>query len=208
MPLPASSRHRGEAASFQQIFPYSNTALSKAWRQIRSKVLYSVEQAVDERRVIPLYSVDITKTPQFKGYKDMTRIRLFISIAALVASLAGIFAVAPSSAQAAGCQQGYVVQPGDNLFRIGLRYGLNVYQIQALNGLPNANVVYAGQWLCVKGYVPAPQPQYGSYYTVQWGDTLSSIAWRFNVNPYQLAAYNGISNWNWVYAGQVLRLPW
>ncbi len=137
----------------------------------------------------------------------MNRLRFFISIAALVASLAGVFAVVPA-AQAGGCAQGYVVQPGDNLFRIGLRYGYTVTQMQALNGLPNANVVYAGQWLCVSGYVPAPQPHYGGYYTVQWGDTLSSIAWRFGVNPYRLASLNGIYNWNYVYAGQVLRLPW
>ena len=42
------------------------------------------------------------------------------------------------------------------------------------------------------------------YYTVQWGDSLSSIAWQFGDNAWNLAARNGIGNPNYVRAGQVL----
>ena len=45
-----------------------------------------------------------------------------------------------------------------------------------------------------------------STYTVQSGDTLSSIAAKFGTNYQTLASLNGISNPNLIYAGQVLRV--
>nr|WP_278540793.1 LysM peptidoglycan-binding domain-containing protein [Streptococcus lutetiensis] len=45
-----------------------------------------------------------------------------------------------------------------------------------------------------------------STYTVQSGDTLSSIAAKFGTNYQALASLNGISNPNLIYAGQVLRV--
>ena len=44
-------------------------------------------------------------------------------------------------------------------------------------------------------------------YTVQSGDMLSYIAEQYGVNVYTLASYNGIDNMNFIYAGQVLRIP-
>lgn len=48
----------------------------------------------------------------------------------------------------------HIVQPGENLFRIGLRHGLNVAQLQTANQLPNS-VVYVGQQLRIPSSVPA-----------------------------------------------------
>ena len=45
-----------------------------------------------------------------------------------------------------------------------------------------------------------------STYTVQSGDTLSSIAAKFGTNYQTLASLNGISNPNLIYVGQVLRV--
>jgi len=42
------------------------------------------------------------------------------------------------------------------------------------------------------------------YYTVRWGDSLSSIAWRYGDNVWNLASRNGIANPNFIRAGQVL----
>jgi LysM repeat protein len=39
----------------------------------------------------------------------------------------------------------HVVQPGDNLFRIGLRYGFTAQELAAYNGIPNVNLIYVGQ---------------------------------------------------------------
>lgn len=42
------------------------------------------------------------------------------------------------------------------------------------------------------------------WYTVRWGDTLSSIAWRYGTTVGRIAADNGIANPNYIRAGSVL----
>ncbi|MCU0465747.1 MAG: LysM peptidoglycan-binding domain-containing protein [Anaerolineae bacterium] len=43
----------------------------------------------------------------------------------------------------------YVVRYGDTLFRIGARYGVNIYRIAEANGILNLNAIYAGQPLVI-----------------------------------------------------------
>lgn len=52
---------------------------------------------------------------------------------------------------ASGCGENvvHVVQAGENLFRIGLRYGTTVDAIVAANQLANRDVIYAGQQLVI-----------------------------------------------------------
>ncbi|MCO4532330.1 LysM domain protein [Streptococcus infantarius subsp. infantarius] len=52
---------------------------------------------------------------------------------------------------------------------------------------------------------PAQTPAVGTY-TVQSGDTLSSIAAKFGTSYQTLASLNGISNPNLIFAGQTLRV--
>jgi hypothetical protein len=62
----------------------------------------------------------------------------------------------------------YMVRPGDTLFAIGRMYGVNPYNIAAMNGLPNPNYIRIGQMLYVPTgpYYPSPPtPYYPSY----WG---------------------------------------
>lgn len=51
------------------------------------------------------------------------------------------------------------------------------------------------------------QAQGGGVYTVQQGDTLSSIAAYYGTNAYDLAAANGLPQHGWIYAGQQLQVP-
>jgi LysM repeat protein len=53
---------------------------------------------------------------------------------------------------------------------------------------------------------PYPNP-FGCYYTVRWGDNLFRIALKYGLSWVQLAHANGLYNANYVYAGQVLRVP-
>ncbi len=46
-------------------------------------------------------------------------------------------------------QQTYVVQFGDTLFRIALRFGVNAQQLASVNGISNPNLVFWGQTLII-----------------------------------------------------------
>jgi len=94
----------------------------------------------------------------------------------------------------------HTVQPGENLFRIALRYGTTVGAIVAANNLPNPSSVQAGQVLLI----PASPPTSTDTYVVQPGDTLYSIARRFDMTVGTLAALNGIAPPYTIKVGQVL----
>ena len=102
----------------------------------------------------------------------------------------------------------HIVQRGENLFRIALRYGTTVQAIASANGIANPALIYVGQVLTIPvSGVPAPQPGGGTTYVVKAGDNLFRIALRFNMSYIYLAQYNGISDPSRIYVGQVLRIP-
>ncbi|MEK1374850.1 LysM peptidoglycan-binding domain-containing protein [Limosilactobacillus fermentum] len=107
----------------------------------------------------------------------------------------------------------YTVKSGDILSAIASRYGMTVNALVMLNGIKNANLIYPGQSLRVadsgQGSTVSQKAttttMTGSY-TVRYGDTLSAIASRYGTSTSTLAIINGISNPNWIYPGQVLKL--
>ena len=106
----------------------------------------------------------------------------------------------------------HVVQRGENLFRIALRYSTTAQVLAAFNGIANPGRIYVGQRLAIPGRgsasTPPSQPvSSGQTYTVRRGDTLSAIALRYGVSMWVLAQVNGIRNSSFIYVGQVLRIP-
>src|SRR5512136_916432 len=106
--------------------------------------------------------------------------------------------VSPLTVQAQGPMV-HVVQAGENLFRIGLRYGVTAQQIAAANRLASVTQVYAGQRLVIPADGAASAPVYSSaataqaYHAVSAGDTLYSLAWRYGVSVQALAAANNLT---------------
>ncbi len=121
-----------------------------------------------------------------------------------------------------------VVNQGDTLFAIASRYGVSVEVLVRANNLPNANFVYSGQRLLIPDPLmrftdqPAPNlpasppnnvPQAqlvatnNVFYTVRPGDTLAAIAARYGVSVAAIAQANNLTNWNFVWYGQRLRIP-
>jgi LysM repeat protein len=141
-------------------------------------------------------------------------VRLFLATAAL----ALFFSARPVHAQ----QTTHIVQPGENLFRIGLKYGVSWIAIREANGLAGTTIFVGQQLVIPTGGAgtppptpepapaplpaPAPQPTSGTY-TVQRGDTLFRIATRLGVNMWELAAANNLANPSLLYVGQTLVLP-
>jgi LysM repeat protein len=59
----------------------------------------------------------------------------------------GTSAVPPTATPIPDQPQTYVVRPGDNLYRISLRFGVTMLELVQANNLGNVNLIYAGQVL-------------------------------------------------------------
>lgn len=116
-------------------------------------------------------------------------------------------APAPTSAPPSGVT--HVVQPGETLFRIALRYGTTVEAIVQANNLINPDFIVPGQRLVIPTAGAAPATPTGGerVYIVQPGDNLFRIGLKFNMLWTVIAARNGITNPNAIYPGQRLIIP-
>jgi len=110
------------------------------------------------------------------------------------------------------------IVPGDSLSTIARRYGTSVSKLMALNGLRSHNI-RAGKTLILPGGVEQPSLTAHQVamtrarldgepveYVIQQGDSLWSIARRFNVSTKQLLAWNGISANAYIQPGQKLKV--
>lgn len=79
----------------------------------------------------------------------------------------------------------HVVEQGQTLSGIAQLYGVGAQLVTQANELPDPNRLVVGQTLVI--------PIAGSYYWVQPGDSLWSIAQRFGLSPEELASMNGIA---------------
>lgn len=120
----------------------------------------------------------------------------------------------------------YIVQIGDTLDEIARDHGTTIHTIADLNGLTNPSRIVPGQELQIpsasgtpsgqssetttSASQPTPTPLPTSIpvtYTVQPGDTLSTIAALYGVSIVELAQLNGITNVDALSVGQVLTIP-
>jgi LysM repeat protein len=106
----------------------------------------------------------------------------------------------------------YVVQEGDTLGDIALRFGTDVEAIRALNNL-DSDALYVGQPIYVP-YVEGmtaegmPTPTPGPFqYTIQPGDTLSAIGARFGVDAIQIIEANNLLDPNNLQVGSTILIP-
>ena len=77
----------------------------------------------------------------------------------------------------------HVVQQGQTLYGIAQAYNTTVNDLVEANQIPNPNQLVVGQTLVI--------PIIGSFYWVQPGDSLFSIAQRFGLN------YQGCEPYKW-----------
>jgi len=118
----------------------------------------------------------------------------------------------PAAARPDLCTGGvHVVQPGENLFRISLRYNVTMDALARANGIVNPNHIYVGQRLVIPcGVQPSPEPSPApsdKVHVVQPGEFLSLIAAHYGVNMWAIARANGIANPSHIYVGQRLIIP-
>jgi spore coat assembly protein SafA len=103
----------------------------------------------------------------------------------------------------------YTVQPGDSMFSIAQRFGVSLNALIAANPqIPNPNLIFPGQIVCVPRTTPTQCPPGTFSYTVQPGDSMFTIAQRFGVSLNALIAANPqIPNPNLIFPGQIVCVP-
>jgi LysM repeat protein len=131
----------------------------------------------------------------------------------------------------------HIVKPGQTLSGIAASYGTSVKVLMKLNDIWNPDIIFVGQKLKLPncgydgghddggynddkgheddGYGDGKHgggheggyPSEGQTYVVRPGDTLSEIAVYFGVTLWDLMVCNGISDPDFIYVGQILKIP-
>ena len=97
----------------------------------------------------------------------------------------------------------YTVLPGNTLWGIANFFGTTVEELAELNNITNPELIFPGIVLKVPVRVPPLVPK---RYTVRPGDTVWSIANRYNLSVNDILKYNNLPNPNLIYPGQSLTL--
>ena len=95
----------------------------------------------------------------------------------------------------------YTVKKGDTLYSIANRFNTTVQALKSLNNL-TSNILTIGQTL----KIPTSEENTQTTYTVKSGDTLYSIANRFNTTVQAIKSLNNLTS-NTLTIGQILKIP-
>lgn len=142
-----------------------------------------------------------------------------------VLKLAAGASVAPAAAQEGGR---YTIARGDTISRIAARFGVPVEAVLSANGLGWSSIIYPGQTIAIPAAAAPAAPKIElvssttptappatptaptaptATYTIQSGDTVSSIAARFGVTTQAVLDANGLTASSIIYPGRTLVIP-
>lgn len=93
----------------------------------------------------------------------------------------------------------YIVRDGDTLSSIASMFGVSVNTIVGANDI-NKDVIHPGQELIIL-------PITGIQHTVLKGETLASLAAKYNSNAHDIAAYNSLADNEALTVGQTVIIP-
>lgn len=102
----------------------------------------------------------------------------------------------------------YIVQPGDSLWSIAKKLNTTVDVLKAINNL-TSNLLNVGQVLKIPKTQPEPVPPTPGEYTeyiVKSGDSLYSIAKKYNTTVNELMKFNNLTS-NVLSIGQRIKIP-
>jgi len=97
----------------------------------------------------------------------------------------------------------YLVRYGDDLSKIARKFNTKESIIMELNNIPFPDMIREGKEIIV----PINKEKYFEYYTIEKGDSLYSIARRYNINPDLLAILNGLNSNDYIYPEQEILIP-
>lgn len=106
------------------------------------------------------------------------------------------------------CRTTYTVRPGDSMWTIANMFGIPLdCLIRANPQIPNPNLIYPGQQICIPAYCP-PERHCREMYIVRSGDSMWTIANMYGIPLDCLIRANPqIPNPNLIYPGQQICIP-
>ena len=160
--------------------PYTDpeTSVSDTYKVMKGDTLYGIANKLD------------TTVDELKKINNLTSNSLSI----------GQILKVPVKTIDTGETELYQVQKGDTLYSIANKYGITLKELKAINNLENDNLAI-GQLLNVPSGLSL-----ASSYTVSSGDTLYSIAKKFDTTVDKLKEANNLSS-NMLSIGQKLIIP-
>lgn len=99
--------------------------------------------------------------------------------------------------------ESYLVKKDDTLDSVARRYSVSKEYLIDINNLYYIDDFKEGRELVV----PKVEDVYFNTYKIEKGDTLYSIAKRYNVNPTLLSVINGIDENEYIYPDQEIMVP-
>lgn len=143
-----------------------------------------------------------------------------LAIAGLLALLLFPLGVILANAQESPAQARYIVQPGDTLETVAAEFGVDPAAILAASALQNPPSLTAAETIVIPDPSESPDaaaanaaqrrgtsPFVVAAHDVAPGETLAAVAGSHGLDPWALAAFNGISDIDALGAGQRLRIP-
>lgn len=214
LPLMSSRNYCGKPVVFRLIVAIFvlTGALCVSTPALAQEETHIVQRGENLVLIARKYGVDVNALMAMNGIADPNVI--FIGQRLLIPGDPGAGAYgAPAATQSLpGVGGYYTVRRGDTLSQIAERYAMRMNDLMRLNAITDPSTIYVGQRLRVtaRAAVPVesePAPQLADViYVVKPGDTLYSIAKRFETTPAALMAANGLPNPNFVWSGQRLRI--
>ncbi|PTB83612.1 hypothetical protein C9926_02020 [Sulfurovum lithotrophicum] len=101
----------------------------------------------------------------------------------------------------------YIVVKGDALSKIAKKLGLKTKKLMTLNKLKNSSTLRIGQKLKIPLEQEIVDALSNAKYTVKEGDTLLSIAKKFNLEAKEIVRFNHIKDATTIREGKTLKLP-
>ena len=185
-----------------------------------STILYTVQAGNTLSGIAYKYGVTVSQLQQWNNISNPNEIYVGQTLKIYTNNLnsSSNSTTKPTNSSSNSSYTTYTVQAGNTLSGIAYKYGVTVSQLQQWNNISNPNEIYVGQTLKIytnnlnsssnSTTKPTNSSSNSSYttYTVQAGNTLSGIAYKYGVTVSQLQQWNNISNPNEIYVGQTLKL--
>ncbi len=183
-------------------------ALAQDGTSSTTVTIHVVQRGENLFRIAMRYGTTVEAIAQANGIKDVTQISVGQRLLIPNVSLSAANSADAASGSVPGIPVDYVMQPGDSLLNVSLRYGMPVEAIALQNRIVNPALLYVGMSLSLKeGAGSEPAIKTGWLYEVQPDDNLYRIAARYHIAIARLVKVNKLKLTSVVFPGQHIVIP-